>query len=116
MFCSLKLEAEPREAFRFVASPLASVPAMSRDSVRVLYSVSWFERSDVEPTDSLMATARPLKVDDVSPTEPGKILDREMCSRRLVDDPSELDADLTKPLLSEPPRESEPVNDLNHEP
>lgn len=76
MFCFAKLEVEPSAALKFVARPLASVPAMPSKPARDLNNDVFSAKLAAEPMDALKFTPRPLKSDDASPKEPERDLNR----------------------------------------
>lgn len=113
--CSAKLVAEPSVAFKLVARPFVSVPEMSMEPVRDLNNVSWLEKFDVEPIDTLSDNVRPWANVVASPRESDRDLNIEACSTRLVDALMEADRSLGNVLASEPPSDNDPIRDLNHE-
>src|SRR2546428_706733 len=67
--CSRKPDAEPIEALKALARPLACEPASVRDPDRDLKSEVRSVRPEAEPIEVLKLTVRPLKKDVARPRE-----------------------------------------------
>lgn len=109
--------ASEREPLRFLASPLIWEPVIDTEPVSVLNSEEC--STNVETGDSKLVAVLnrerwSLKL--AAPvSEPLNVLKMEECSARIEDGLIEADRFLANPLVSEPVRENESVNDLTSE-
>ena len=102
---------------RDLAKPLLSDPARENETVSVLKSATCsraVEDIPSVPVSALWMEEWLTRFENMV-SEPIKLLKIEECSTRTEDKLTEPDRLLAKPLISEPARNSEPVNVLNSE-
>jgi len=112
--CETATDTDPA---RDLTKPLLSDPARENETVSVLKSATCstaLEDTVIDPVSALWMEEWLTRFEDMV-SEPVKLLKVEECSTRTEDKLTEPDRLLAKPLISEPARNSEPVNVLNSE-
>lgn len=100
---------------RALAKPFASIPDRVKEQASVLDSIACSTRPEDADRDPVNVLKRPACLPwlDVTVNEPVSVRKIEVCSTKTEDKLKEPDTVLASPLVSDPVRNSEPVNDLN---